>query len=82
MRYYLVYNNNVHEFRSLEAAESGFYNLAEDYWHDMNFHTKQTLQEFIRLQRATIVIPRGSELILLSQHRPFNGWVRTQNAAK
>lgn len=82
MKYFLVYNSELHPFATVQAAESGFYNLAEDHWHNMSFRTKQTLQEFIRIQRATIVTPRGSELILMSQHRPFHGWVRTQNATK
>lgn len=82
MKYFLVYNSELYPFATVQAAESGFYNLAEDRWHNMSFRTKQTLQEFIRTERATIVTPRGSKLILMSQHRPFYGWVRTQNVIK
>ena len=77
MKYFLVYNSELHPFATVQAAESGFYNLAEDHWHNMNFRTKQTLQEFILMQRASVMVARGSELVIVSQHKPFHAWVRS-----
>ena len=39
MKYFLVYNSELYPFAIVQAAESGFYNLAEDHWHNMRFRT-------------------------------------------
>lgn len=74
MKCFLVYNGEVHEYRTVEAAETGFYNLAEDSWH--NSRTQQSVHEFIRLQRANVMVARGPEFVIVSQHKPFHGWQR------